>query len=169
MAYRKVNEDSLVSVAEAIRAKSGTTDALEFPEGFAGAIAELGGGLSLPEWMTALEFATVTFSAADQTVINIPCTLGAKPSGFFILSPVNTTPADNYYYWKYFSYPVAIGYTVRGVIGAYSSFKAASVNNMNQFYDSYVSYADNMLSIDMSSRSNYCFEEDTPYYCMMWI
>ena len=46
MAYRKVNDNSLVSVADAIRSKGGTSDALVFPDGFVSAISaiQIGGG-----------------------------------------------------------------------------------------------------------------------------
>lgn len=47
-----VNSDSLVSVADAIREKGGTTEELEFPQGFVSAVnaIESGGGGSLPDW-----------------------------------------------------------------------------------------------------------------------
>lgn len=41
MAYRKVDESSLTTVADAIRAKGGTSGALAFPEGFAAAIGAI--------------------------------------------------------------------------------------------------------------------------------
>lgn len=46
MAYRKVNDTSLASVADAIRAKGGTSDTLVFPDGFVSAISAIqaGGG-----------------------------------------------------------------------------------------------------------------------------
>ena len=46
MAYRKVNDNSLSSVADAIRSKGGTSDALVFPDGFVSAISAIqtGGG-----------------------------------------------------------------------------------------------------------------------------
>ena len=46
MAYRKVNDNSLASVADAIRSKGGTSDALVFPDGFVSAISAIqtGGG-----------------------------------------------------------------------------------------------------------------------------
>ena len=46
MAYRKVNDTSIASVADAIRAKGGTSDTLEFPDGFVTAISAIqaGGG-----------------------------------------------------------------------------------------------------------------------------
>lgn len=46
MAYRKVDDTSLASVADAIRSKGGTSDTLEFPDGFATAISAIqtGGG-----------------------------------------------------------------------------------------------------------------------------
>ena len=49
MAYKKVNDASLASVADAIRKKGGTSDALVFPEGFVSAISAIqtGGGGAL--------------------------------------------------------------------------------------------------------------------------
>ena len=46
MAYRKVDDTSLASVADAIRSKGGTSDALVFPDGFVSAISAIptGGG-----------------------------------------------------------------------------------------------------------------------------
>lgn len=49
MSYRKVNDNSLASVADAIRSKGGTSDALVFPDGFVSAISAIqtgGGGVS---------------------------------------------------------------------------------------------------------------------------
>ena len=42
MAYKKVTDRSLASVADAIRKKGGTSDALVFPEGFVSAIQAVG-------------------------------------------------------------------------------------------------------------------------------
>ena len=53
MAYRKVNDNSLVSVADAIRSKGGTSDALVFPDGFVSAISAIqtGGGGAKETWV----------------------------------------------------------------------------------------------------------------------
>ena len=51
MAYRKVDDASLASVADAIRSKGSTSDGLVFPEGFVSAISAIqagGGGGSAP-------------------------------------------------------------------------------------------------------------------------
>lgn len=50
MAYRKVDDTSLASVADAIRSKGGTSEQLVFPEGFVSAIDNMqtGGGESPP-------------------------------------------------------------------------------------------------------------------------
>ena len=49
MAYRKVDDTSLASVADAIRSKGGTSDTLIFPDGFVAAISAIqtGGGAAL--------------------------------------------------------------------------------------------------------------------------
>ena len=49
MSYKKVNDNSLASVADAIRSKGGTSNALVFPDGFVSAISAIqtgGGGAS---------------------------------------------------------------------------------------------------------------------------
>lgn len=52
MAFRKVDEASLTEVADAIRAKSGTMDKMEFPGGFVSAVQAIqtgGGGDSVTD------------------------------------------------------------------------------------------------------------------------
>ena len=68
MAYRKVNDISLVSIADAIRAKGGTSDALVFPDGFVSAISAIqtgGGGGEAPH----AKWNDVTFMDYDGTVL----------------------------------------------------------------------------------------------------
>lgn len=47
MAYRKVEEASLTAVADAIRGKTGGSEALRFPDGFSAAIAGIKGSVDL--------------------------------------------------------------------------------------------------------------------------
>lgn len=47
MAYRKVEEASLTAVADAIRGKTGGSEALRFPDGFSAAIAGIEGGVDV--------------------------------------------------------------------------------------------------------------------------
>ena len=72
MAYRKVNDDSLSSVADAIRSKGGTSDALVFPDGFVSAISAIqtGGGSGGGQ---AFQCGSVV--SADGTNLTVPCTL----------------------------------------------------------------------------------------------
>ena len=90
MAYRKVNDNSLVSVADAIRSKGGTSDALVFPDGFVSAISAIqtGGGGAKETWViksdAAGEFATtqIAFTSNGQKFTSI----GAEYSaGSFII------------------------------------------------------------------------------------
>ena len=46
MACRKVNDNSLASVANAIRPKGGTSDAIVFPDGFVSAISAIQTGVA---------------------------------------------------------------------------------------------------------------------------
>ena len=90
MAYRKVNDNSLVSVADAIRSKGGTSDALVFPDGFVSAISAIqtGGGGSKETWViksdASGEFANtqISFTSNGQKFTSI----GAIYDGYtFIL------------------------------------------------------------------------------------
>lgn len=68
MAYRKVDDTSLASVADAIRSKGGTSDALVFPDGFVSAISAIqtgGGGGTAP----SAKWNDVTFIDYDGTVL----------------------------------------------------------------------------------------------------
>ena len=87
MAYRKVNDNSLVSVADAIRSKGGTSDALVFPDGFVSAISAIqtGGGAAKETWVIKSdaggEFATtqISFTSNGQKFTSI----GANDSSGF--------------------------------------------------------------------------------------
>ena len=67
MAYRKINDNSLASVADAIRSKGGASDALVFPDGFVSAISAIqtggGGTASSAKWND------VTFIDYDGSVL----------------------------------------------------------------------------------------------------
>ena len=62
MPYRKVNDNSLASVADAIRSKGGTSDALVFPDGFVSAISAIQTGGGAPSRQAKL-----TITSPDYT------------------------------------------------------------------------------------------------------
>ena len=69
MAYRKVNDTSLASVADAIREKGGTSDALVFPEGFVSAISAIKTGGSGDGAAPSAKWSDVTFIDYDGMVL----------------------------------------------------------------------------------------------------
>lgn len=64
MAYRKVSDDSLIAVADAIRAKNGTANRMSFPNGFVSAVESIQVGSD-----PVLQTKEVTPSTYSQTVI----------------------------------------------------------------------------------------------------
>lgn len=85
MAERIVQEESLVAVADAIRAKGGTSGALSFPAGFADAIAAIqaggGGGEVTMNGYTVLSGAfTVSEDISTDNYYYVDCAAVAKPS-----------------------------------------------------------------------------------------
>ena len=62
MSYRKVNDNSLASVADAIRSKGGTSDVLAFPDGFVSAISAIQTGGGAPSRQAKL-----TITSTDYT------------------------------------------------------------------------------------------------------
>ena len=69
MAYKKVTDRSLTSVANAIRAKGGTSDALVFPNGFISAISAIQTGGSGDVAAPSAKWDDVTFIDYDGTVL----------------------------------------------------------------------------------------------------
>lgn len=83
MAYRKVDDTSLSSVADAIRSKGGTSDTLIFPDGFVTAISAIHTAeVGVPEYTGPYDitpsFSVQTLSTAkrlmqqDVTIRKIP-------------------------------------------------------------------------------------------------
>ena len=171
MAYRKVDESSLTSLADAIRTKAGLTDELVFPAGFIEALGSISGGMQLPSWMTKIEFATVTISSSSATSISIPCTLGAKPTGFIIFGTAGDAPASQTRYWKYFIYPPSVG--ISKYIGGLQSSATNYANASSLDYETKATYSENTLKLTPSaSGASYytdVFAANQPYYCIMWI
>ena len=66
MAYRKVNDNSLASVADAIRSKGGTSDALVFPDGFVSAISAIQTGAG---GAPSLQSKSVTYTSNGTNTI----------------------------------------------------------------------------------------------------
>lgn len=72
MATKLVQDSSLTAIADAIRAKSGTSAALTFPSGFASAIADIptgGGGVDAPTFTIVFDdnYATIISATCDKT------------------------------------------------------------------------------------------------------
>lgn len=105
MAERIVKEESLVAVADAIRAKGGTTDPLSFPTGFADAISAIqagGGGVSggvkanfgtftVDETITATEIVADDGFSVGYELMTINHNSGFTPKHFIVFSATGTS------------------------------------------------------------------------------
>ena len=85
MAEYLTNTTDLTKVADAIRAKSGTTAVLEYPDGFATAIGDIQTGTELSIVVTVTSGAVVTATKGSTTVsgtsVNGVCTLVVPEAG----------------------------------------------------------------------------------------
>lgn len=85
MAYRKVNDDSLASVANAIRTKGGTTEPLAFPDGFVSAISAIQTGDGGDGDEQLFNYASGTFVPSyNANRIEITHNLGKIPCFVFV-------------------------------------------------------------------------------------
>ena len=98
MATRSVQESSLTSLADAIRAKGGTSDTLTFPSGFVEAIEAIQtGGGSTENLLFGLPYATGSFTAAeDITSTYTICTL---PDSVLIAANNQTAMIGTFCIW----------------------------------------------------------------------
>ena len=96
-----VNQSDLVSVANAIREKGGTSETLVFPDGFVGAVQAIqaaGGGSG--------NFATGTFTTTDDITSNVVINhnLGVKPKFIMVLCTYLSTYTGSKEQWLSFYY-----------------------------------------------------------------
>lgn len=118
MATRSVQDSSMTSIADAIRAKGGTSDTLAFPSGFVEAIEAIQtGGGNTENLLFGLPYATGSFTAAeDITSTYTICTL---PDSVLIAANNQTAMIGTFCIWCVKS-PNAI-WNIEGLdIGIYS-------------------------------------------------
>ena len=151
MATRSVQESSLTSLADAIRAKGGTSDTLAFPSGFVEAIEAIQtGGGNTENLLFGLPYATGSFTAAeDITSTYTICTL---PDSVLIAANNQTAMIGTFCIWCVKS-PNAI-LNIKGLdIGIYSySYVGTSKSSFYAFaYGDTVRYYGNGV-IDFSGK-----------------
>ena len=120
MATRSVQESSLTSLADAIRAKGGTSDTLAFPSGFVEAIEAIQtGGGSIENLLFGLPYATGSFTAAeDITSTYTICTL---PDSVLIAANNQTAIIGTFCIWCVKSPNSTWDWDIKGLdIGIYS-------------------------------------------------
>lgn len=99
MAKRRVEESSLISIADAIRSKSGTTGELEFPNGFKAAIEaiETDNGVTPTGTIEITENGTYDVTEHATANVNVPTQSsdgGIVPSGTIVFNGNTDEPED---------------------------------------------------------------------------
>ena len=102
MSYRKINDNSLASVADAIRSKGGTSDALVFPDGFVSAISAIQTGGGAPSRQAKL-----TITSPDYT---------GNCYGVFIFVNSEGHLDSVFYMGSGFTFPITIGTVIGGMV-----------------------------------------------------
>ena len=117
MSYRKVNDNSLASVADAIRSKGGTSDALVFPDGFVSAISAIQTGGGSPSRQAKL-----TITSTDYT---------GNHYGAFIFVNSEGRLDSVFYMGSGFTFPI----TIETVIGGMVIFSPDAFAGIPSLYD----------------------------------
>ena len=117
MSYRKVNDNSLASVADAIRSKGGTSDALVFPNGFVSAISAIQTGGGAPSRQAKL-----TITSSDYT---------GNRYGVFIFVNSEGHLDSVFYMGSSFTFPI----TIETVIGGMVIFHPDAFAGLPYLYD----------------------------------
>lgn len=102
MPYRKVSDNSLASVADAIRSKGGTSDALVFPDGFVSAISAIQTGGGAPSRQAKL---TMTSQAYTGNCFG---------TFFFVNSEGHLDMSDHMF--SAFTFPITIETVIGGMV-----------------------------------------------------
>ena len=78
MAKGLIEQSTLTAIADAIRAKSETSDTM-LPSEMAGLIDAISTGVEMPDWISEIEFAQVTLSE-DSDTLQFPCSMSDAPT-----------------------------------------------------------------------------------------
>ena len=148
MAKMFINDSTLTAIADAIRAKTETTESM-LPSEMAALITAISTGFDLPEtFCTEIEVVTVT---STGTLV-VPCGLSGEPVGCVILHTGGTYKSNTLNHYVLYD-----GYRTT------SSSSDASWNTTN----ANLGYSNGTITPDMSYAGLY-FTSGAEYTCIMW-
>lgn len=159
MAKMLINDSTLTAIADAIRAKGGTSAAM-IPGEMAALIEAISTGVELPSWITDMEFATGSLSAEGSN-LTVPTSRGKVPTYFLLGTKTRTATSQDTEVMVIAA--KAFGSTASRVV--YLNMNGAT--QTASYHSSIsVSYADDVVTFTVAGTVR--FGAGRTYYAMMW-
>lgn len=159
-----IEQSTLTAIADAIRAKTETTDTM-LPSEMAGLIEAISTGVELPSWITEMEFAEVTASGASN--MKVSTSLSKVPTGYLFYSKTASKITSNKEILMAFK-PSTIArlcvveYETSGGLTAKTSEATNAYANLIR-----TSLSDGVVTFEVTT-TYLMFDTTAPYMVIMW-
>ena len=166
MALGFINDATLTDIADAIREKKEISD-LMFPGEMAELIRSIETGVSLPSWITELEFATATVGT-ETTSLSIPCSMSSAPTSILMWASTYKATSSTSVYGNCLELKLSNNnYQVSGYMRNQATGGGSA--NYNGSYDVTVSKSGNTLKVTVTtSLATVRFTAGSTFRVIMW-
>ena len=154
MAKMLINDSTLTAIADAIRAKTETSETM-LPGEMAALIAAIETGVPMPSWITEIEAVTATVSSNSGSV-QFATAMTAKATGFIVWASTYNAPSTGR------------GVSVIGKLGSYEVMIAGTSADDGDLCSPTASLSGGKMTISGTGASNYYFSAGSTYRAIMW-